>query len=447
MPRLVSTASACAGVLAGVLLGAAGHAAWADAPASRRSRFAKLDVFARALAIVEQHYVRPVDDRALVDAALRGLVQDLDPHSSYLDAQEARLLREEIEGAFGGVGMVVQLARDEQGRIYLDVRDVVPGGPAAAAGVAPGDRVVRIAGKPVAHFPDLREAIVTIRGEPGTAVAMTLEHEGERRDLSLVRARIDPPSVEVEYLGDGVGWLRLTTFSDDAGAEVRAGIARLRKQARADGGPRGLVLDLRDNGGGLLLEAIDVVDAFVARGVIVRTRGRGGVVLDEARARPARTERDLPLVVLVNGASASASEIVAGALQDHRRALVVGERTYGKGSVQSPFELGDGSLLKLTTALYYTPNDRLIQASGIVPDVYVGGLPPGTSEQDTRADLPPEREHFRHLRPEDFGKATATESDEPAAVRAAGDDHQLKVAVQHVLAWDKVAPRRRRRRG
>ena len=199
------------------------------------------------------------------------------------------------------------------------------------------------------------------------------------------------------------------------------------------------MIDLRDNGGGLLDEAIGIVDLFVSEGPIVRTRGRRGIMIDEARSHRIGTDSDLPLVILVNKGSASASEIVAGALQDHKRALIIGERTYGKGSVQAPFELDDGSMLKITTALYYTPKDRLIQASGITPDVYVGTAPPEALQQgDSRPEIEPERAHPRHLKPEDFGRIAESLVDETAAIRAAADDQQLRTAVQHLKAWERI---------
>nr|MCH9683288.1 S41 family peptidase [Deltaproteobacteria bacterium] len=368
----------CAGVAVGVSIDSvAAPAVVAPAPA-HYSRYQKLDVFARALAIVEQYYVRPVDDGALIHAALSGMVSELDPHTSFLPPREAKLLREDIQGAFGGIGMVVVLGREPDGDRYLDVRDVIPGGPAEAAGVEVDQRVVRIAGQPIADFSDLEQAIVTIRGKPGTTISLTIE-DPERsilRTLKLTRAIIDPPAVELRYLGEGLGVLRLRDFPEDATKEMSDGLQSLREQA-GKVGLRGAIIDLRDNGGGLLDEAVGIVDLFVAEGAIVRTRGRQGQILDESNARRVGTVGDLPLVVVINKGSASASEILAGALQDHGRAVIVGERSYGKGSVQAPFELDDGSLLKITTALYYTPNDRLIQASGITPDVYVGEAPAG----------------------------------------------------------------------
>jgi carboxyl-terminal processing protease len=442
----------------GIAIGAGLRPAIAADPVpapSTHSRYAKLDMFARALSIVEQHYVRPVDGDQLMYAAIRGLVSELDPHSNFLVPAEARLLREDIEGVFGGVGMVVVLGRDPDGTRFLDVRDVIPDSPADDADIVTGSRITRVDGKSIAQFPDLQRAITTIRGEPGTTIRVTVEDtNGISRTVALVREVIDPPAVEVRALGEGIATLRLREFSEDAAREVRDAITTLRRQAseqKKGPGLRGIVLDLRDNGGGLLDEAIGIVDLFVDDGIIVRTRGRRGTVIDEARARRAGTESDLPLVVLVNKGSASASEIVAGALQDHGRALIVGERTYGKGSVQAPFELEDGSMLKLTTSLYYTPDDRLIQASGITPDVHVGvpiGLPATASAVplgDSRPEITPERGVARHLEPEDFGRIVPSKVDDSPAVRAAADDIQLRTAVQHLIAWDRVRPQRRRR--
>jgi carboxyl-terminal processing protease len=441
-------------LLLGIVIGAGLRPAEA-APAKPQpapgdySRYQKLDMFARALSIIEQYYVRPVDDEQLMYAAIRGLVRELDPHTGFLQPAEAKLLREDIEGAFGGIGMVVVLGRDEEGGRYLEVRDVVPDGPAYEADIEMGDRIVRIDGRSISQFVDLQRAITHIRGEPGTSVRITIEERARAvlRTVVLTRAIINPPAVEVRYLGEGLGLLRLREFPEEATKEMREGLQSLRKQAGQDT-LRGAVIDLRDNGGGLLDEAIGIVDLFVAEGTIVRTRGRRGLVLDEARAHRAGTLGDTPLVVLVNKASASASEIVAGALQDHKRALIIGERTYGKGSVQSPFELTDGSLLKLTTALYYTPRDRLIQASGIMPDVFVGAVSPGSlSNLDSRPELQPERTQPRHLRPEDFGRLAPSTEDETPATRAAGDDVQLRAAVQHLQTWERLEATRTSRGG
>lgn len=430
------------------------------------SRYRKLDRFARALAIIEQYYVRPVDGEALIDAALDGLVANLDPHTIYLPPDEAKLLMEDTEGRFGGVGLVVtMLAEPLSGtpsdaptdtptdeptdvRLVMHIDDVIPGGPAARAGLVVGDRILAIEGKPIANFPDLAEAVTIMRGAPGSQVSFTYVHGQEApRTVTVTRAIVDPPAVEVRWLGEGLGVLRLRDFQESSARELRDGLDQLRATAKREGQElEGMVLDLRDNGGGLLDQAVEVVDIFVAEGVIMRTRGRQAQLLDEAHAQPGGTERDLPLVVLINKASASASEIVAGALQDHHRALIIGERSYGKGSVQAPFELGGGALLKLTTALYYTPDDRLIQASGIEPDVMVGPLP--TQLTDSRPTLEPERADPNHLRPQDFGRpGVEQDGGEPSPARAqAGEDAQLLAAIDHLQAWARVQSNKRTRR-
>ncbi len=445
------------------------------------SRYQKLDTFARALAILEQYYVRPLNGERLLDAAIAGLVSELDPHTAYLPPADAKLLHEDTQGRFGGVGLIVTLrsqpteptadepdepdepsdptaeaapsddasapgdpAPTQHARWVLHIDDVVPGGPAEQAGLEVGDLILAIEGKPIAHYTSLHDAVMIMRGEPGTQATFTTQRDGgpavERR---VTRAIVDPPAVEVRWLGEGLGVLRLRDFQATSAREMREGLVVLEDMAKAEakaagartkGALRGVVLDLRDNGGGLLDQAVEIVDMFVASGPIVRTRGRQGVLLDEARAQAAGTERDLPLVVLINKGSASASEIVAGALQDHARALIIGERSYGKGSVQSPFELGGGALLKLTTALYYTPDDRLIQASGIAPDIRVG--PIRAELTDSRPDLEPERTRDRHLRPEDFGREPAPTDDLPSPARvAADDDAQLLSAIDHLQAW------------
>jgi carboxyl-terminal processing protease len=403
------------------------------------SRYRKLDLFARSLAIVEQFYVRPVDSERLIYAAIGGLVAELDPHSEFLPPRDAKLLREDIEGSFGGVGMVVVLKQETQpqARVVLEVREVIAGGPAAKAGVKVGDLISAIEGKPIGHFFDLRRAISTMRGAPGTYVSFVLETPKSKttptavapRTVTVAREYIDSPAVTAKHLGEGIAHVRLRDFSETSARELSEAIAGI-KSAAGKTGLQGVVLDLRDNGGGLLDQAIAVVDMFVDDGAIVRTRGRQGDLLDESRGMPGGAWTKVPLAVVVNKASASASEVVAGALQDHRRALIVGERTYGKGSVQAPFELGDGSVLKLTISLYYTPADRLIQASGIQPDVVVG--PTLTAYRDSLPELEPERAHPRHLKPENFGYPANLQGDESEAVKAAGDDAQLRAAVQHL---------------
>lgn len=434
--RLQLVTALAVGIGVGASLDSALAEPVADAP-SGYSRFQKVDLLAKVLALVEQHYVRPVDDTALVYAAIDGLVGDLDPHSAFLDPREAELLREDIGGRFGGVGLIVVLVREREHDppVYLEVRDVIAGGPAGAAGIEVGDRIVTIEGKPIAHFVRLDDAIAVMRGAVGTPVTFqTRRGDGPVRTIEIVRGEVDPPAVESRYLGDRVGLVQLSAFQQGCAREVDDAIRALGDEG--EGELSAVVLDMRDNGGGLLSEAVALADMFLDRGVIVRTRARDETLVDEISARRLATRRDLALVLLLNKGSASATEIVAGALQDHGRALIVGERSYGKGSVQSPFSLHDGSMLKLTTALYYTPHDRLIQAAGIVPDVRVGGAE--TEYRDTRPGLVVERDVPGHLRPEDFGRARVDGGERSRAVVAAGDDEQLRVAVEHALALARV---------
>lgn len=456
------------GTVLGTVLGAASYelslggrtsdSGLAHAAPSRRpsppagfSRFEKLESLARALTLLEREYVLPVDGEALIEAALQGMTGRLDPHTSYLPADEAKMLLEDIDGRFGGVGIVVSMRTLESGKIALEIMEVLDGGPAMRAGVQVGDRLVAIEGRDIAEYVDLFEAVRTMRGPVGTEVTFELQGEGgDVREVALTRARIESNPVSVTRRDDGVGVIALRDFQDGAAEAVRGALDELRAGRR--GGVAGVVLDLRDNGGGLLDEAIGVVDVFVSRGVIVRTRGRGGRLVSEARASGPRTVRKLPLVVLINKGSASASEIVAAALQDHQRALVVGERSYGKGSVQSPVRLPNGGILKLTTALYYSPNDRVIQAMGVMPDRAVDTLE--GEVVDSRPGLVTEDAVAQHVNPaaldEDLhggnGLVSPSEPAEPtqapateearAAARAqleALEARQLEVAAQEVL--------------
>jgi carboxyl-terminal processing protease len=346
----------------GWLLGP-GRAALADSV--RASPYRNLGVLARALSHIENTYVDEVDQDALVHGAIRGMVQTLDPHSTYLDPEEYRILASDTSGRFGGIGVEIDV-RDG----WLHVTRVIEDGPAAAAGVRPGDRFLAIEGRMARDLP-IDEAVRRMRGEPGTRVRVRLRRPGQDDavDVTITRATVELRAVETRLLPDRLLYVRLRAFQETTAAELRRALDQAAAEAARAGGVRGVLLDLRDNPGGLLQQAVLVSDEFLASGVIVTTKGRGGQVLDEARARASGTRPDWPMVVLVNGYTASAAEIVAGALQDHRRAVVVGQRTWGKGSVQNVIELPDQSALKLTIARYYTPSGRSIQATGIEPDV------------------------------------------------------------------------------
>jgi len=348
------------GMLAVVLV-----AAMASEAPARRSPFEPLSIFARALAYIEVSYLEPVDQESLVYGAIRGLADSLDPHSVFLDPQEYEILKSDAEGRFAGVGVEVS-TRDG----WLTILSVFDGGPAAKAGLQPGDRFLTIEGED-ARDVRLYDAVLRIRGEPGTTVEVTIRRDGYEKALerTLTRAFIDVDPIEMQLLDDGVVYVRIKAFQDGTARQLSDALDQAVVKRRRQGGVAGLLLDLRDNGGGLLHEAVWVTDELLASGVIVSMRGRGGEKISEYSARRAGTRPKWPIVVLINENTASASEIVAGALRDHKRAVLVGVRSFGKGSVQNIFELPGGSALKLTTYRYYTPSGRSIQAEGITPDL------------------------------------------------------------------------------
>ncbi len=391
-----------AGTLAVVLV-----AAMASEAPARRSPFEPLTIFARALAYIELSYIEPVDQKSLVYGAIQGLADSLDPHSVFLDPEEYEILKSDAEGRFAGVGVEVS-TRDG----WLTILSVFEGGPAAKAGLQPGDRFLSIEGED-ARDVRLYDAVRRIRGEPGTTVDVTVRREGQEKALerTLTRAFIDIDPIESELLGDGLVYVRIKAFQDGTARLLSDALDDAVVKRRKRGGTTGLLLDLRDNGGGLLHEAVWVTDELLASGVIVSTRGRGGEKISEYSARRAGTRPKWPIVVLINENTASASEIVAGALRDHGRAVLVGVRTFGKGSVQNVFELPGGSALKLTTYRYYTPSGRSIQAEGIHPDLVA-------EEPRAEGDPEPMREEEldRHLAAQPKGPSGRTA---PASTRQA----------------------------
>jgi carboxyl-terminal processing protease len=361
-------------LLCGALLGVAGTLTLQPGPAAATegedSPFANLAIFARALSHIEAAHVEAPNQDELVHGAIRGMVETLDPHSTYLDPEEFRMFRSDTQGRFGGVGVEVDV-RDG----WLTVRGVFEGGPADEAGVEVGDRFLAVGGRNARDMP-LSEAVRIMRGEPGTAIEVRIRRDGEDDALvlSITREIIEVDAVEARILPDRILHIRLRAFQGTTTRELRRALDLAVERTAGDGGLRGVLLDLRRNPGGLLHEAVTVSDEFIGSGTLVTTRGRGGRLLRESTAHGPGTRPDWPMVVLVDHYTASAAEIVAGALQDHRRALVVGSTTWGKGSVQTLFQLPGGSALKLTIARYYTPSGRSIQAQGITPDIEVEQL-------------------------------------------------------------------------
>jgi carboxyl-terminal processing protease len=334
--------------------------------------YSRLEIFARALSHIENSYVGDVNDDALIEGAIRGMLKVLDPHSAFLNAEELRILDNDTQGQFGGVGIEVDVHDG-----WLTVVRVMPGGPAARSGVQAGDRLLTIEGL-FARDLSIEDALSRMRGEPGTQVRVTFRRRGAESAIAvtLTREIIRVPAVEGRLLPDRCVYLQLRMFQEDSVGQLRRVLDEAVDHAAKGGGVTGVLLDLRDNPGGLLSAAVLISDEFLREGLIVSTRGRNGALLRESKATAPGTRPDWPMVVLVNGYSASASEIVAGALHDQQRAVLVGTRTFGKGSVQNIIDMPDGSALKLTTALYYTPNGTSIQARGIEPDVTIEQLDP-----------------------------------------------------------------------
>lgn len=327
---------------------------------------------------VRSNYVEEVDDKTLLDAAIRGMLAELDPHSAYLPASDYGDLQEFSTGRYTGVGTEVDV-EDER----IVIRSIILDSPADQAGLNPGDIITAIDGEPVKgrYLPD---AIDDMMGEPGTKTELgILTPDGRQRTVSLERKSLKVPTLGFQVIDDNIGYYSVTSFHSQSAIDLQQSIDSVVRDGIT---LNSLVIDLRGNAGGMLQPAIAMADGFLEEGLIVSTRGRNSVMQMEFSAHPGQWLADIPLVVLVDHASASASEVLAGALQDHGRAVIVGERTFGKGSVQSVLPMRNGSGIKLTTARYYTPAGRSIQALGIQPDVEIdeGG---GSREADLYGHL------------------------------------------------------------
>lgn len=390
---------------AGVLIGASvtltsGVLADRSKPAAETVPVKDLQTFVEILNRVKTDYVEPVEDKTLLENAVRGMLSGLDPHSAYLDKSEFKEMNIATSGKFGGLGIEVQM-QDGFVRVVSPIDDT----PAAKAGVQAGDLIVKIDDTPVKGL-TLNDAVQRMRGEPGTKITLTIAREGETapKVLTLERAVIKVTSVRSRLLEPGMGYLRISSFTTETAASLNKELAKLAKDN--DGALKGLVLDLRNNPGGVLDAAVKVSDAFLEQGPIVSIRGRDGDGSREFDARAGDMLDGKPIVVMINAGSASASEIVAGALQDQRRALIVGSRSFGKGSVQTILPLSNDGAIKITTARYYTPSGRSIQAEGIEPDVVIRPLRIARNEDGT-ADV------FEPISEADLVKSLANENGDP----------------------------------
>ena len=389
-----------------------------------------LRAFTEVFGRVKSDYVESVEDKELLEHAIKGMLSGLDPHSSYLNAEEFKEMRIGTDGKFGGLGIEVSM---ENG--FVKVISPIDDTPAERAGIQAGDVIVRLDDTPVKGM-TLNEAVKIMRGKPGTDILLTVVREGAEGPLKITITRdiIRIKSVRGKTLDPGYGYIRISQFQSATGTSMRKQLSELKKE---NGGElKGLVLDLRNNPGGVLNASVSVADAFVSKGKIVYTEGRVKDSLLTFNASPNDLLKGAPIVVLVNGGSASASEIVAGALQDHHRAIIMGTKTFGKGSVQTIMPMNNGAALKITTARYFTPSGRSIQAEGIEPDIEVEQLElskkgDASAERLREADL---RDHLENGNGENADKAAKDdksgkkegEDDEKGSTK---EDYQLNEAL------------------
>ncbi|MFN8641365.1 MAG: S41 family peptidase [Candidatus Binatia bacterium] len=401
-----------------------------------RDAYQNIEAFANVLTMVQKNYVDEVGTDKLIDGAINGMLASLDPHSAYLNPELYKELQVDTRGSFGGLGIEIT-----QRNGVLTVVSPIEDTPAFRAGVRSGDQIVKIDSDFTKDM-TLMEAVKRMRGPEGTKIKLTLRREGRSDwiNLTLKREVIQIKSVKARVLEPHYGYLRITQFQERTEHDAKAALAELEKES---GGLQGLVLDLRNNPGGLLSQAVKVSDLFLESGLVVYTEGRLENQEQKFYAHKGPVTDDFPMVVLVNGGSASASEIVAGALQDHKRALVLGTQTFGKGSVQTILPLADGdSAIRLTTARYYTPNGRSIQATGITPDIVMEPVPvaaqQGTPEQPEairERNLPGHLEH-----PSDGHEDQRDDEGEPSGDNSVpgpdAGDPQLDRALELLKSWN-----------
>ncbi|MDH3949144.1 MAG: S41 family peptidase [Gammaproteobacteria bacterium] len=384
---------------------------------------------------IKNNYVEDVEDKALLDNAISGMLTGLDPHSTYLDAKAFEELRVGTTGEFGGLGIVVGM---EDG--FVKVISPIDDTPAQRAGVKAGDLIICLDEKPVKGM-SLDEAVKIMRGKPGSEIELTIVRKDEDQPLKfkITRDRIRVKSVKSRMLEPDYAYVRISQFQERTGKDLHNAISKLKKENK--GQLKGLVLDLRNNPGGLLDSAVLVSDAFLDRGIVVSVKGRTEDNKLSQSAMPGDVLKGAPIVVLVNEGSASASEIVAGALQDHKRAVIMGQKTFGKGSVQTVIPLGNNSALKLTTARYYTPSGRSIQAEGIVPDIELEHLQVAAKDDNGFKPLK-EADLARHLKnKKDADKKTPGKAKNGDLLALASDDYPVYEALNMLKGLNLLSPK------
>jgi len=429
-------------LIVGIALGFFLAAQWVpNVSAVPRQDYESLEAFTNILSIVKKNYVEDVETKNLVNGAINGMLSSLDPHSAYLTPDLYKELQSDTQGRFGGLGIEITI----KGGI-LTVVSPIEDTPAAKAGVKPGDQIFKIEDEFTKDM-TLVDAVKKMRGPKGSKISISVKREGvpELINFTLVRDTIRVQSVRSRSLEEGYGYIRLAQFQERSDRDLQK---TLEKMVAEKSGLKGLVLDLRNNPGGLLTQAVRVSDLFLDSGMIVYTEGRIEAQKQKYFAQKDGSWMDFPVVVLVNGGSASASEIVAGALQDHKRAVVLGTKTFGKGSVQTILPLDDSSALRLTTARYFTPKGRSIQALGIVPDIVVESAPPQEGKADDKKrpglreeNLPghllnPQQAPTPQQDPGDKDKEKQIPSSAPTGDESIDNDAQLKRALDLLKSWD-----------
>ncbi|RLF58794.1 MAG: peptidase S41 [Thermoplasmata archaeon] len=395
--------------------------------------YKNLEIFTEVLRQIEKNYVEPRDSKKLIYGAIRGMVRSLDAHSSFMTEEEYSELMMETRGSFTGVGIEITIKDD-----VLTVVSPIEGTPAYKAGIKAGDKIIKIEDKSTKDM-TMMEAVKNIRGPKGTKVKLTILREGEHKPMEFLITRdvIPLKSVRHYLLTPDIGYVRISNFRSNTLKDLNKSLDQLEKNRKLEG----LILDLRNNPGGLLNQAVEVSDLFLDSGVIVSTKGRNGSEIVEAKPNNSEKPHHYPIIVLVNGGSASAAEIVAGALQDNKRALILGTRTFGKGSVQTILPLSYGSGLRLTTARYYTPSGKSIQLSGIKPDIELPFAPESGKKKKAPRHFMREEDLKGHM-PREGAKEGENEekrlkAEKDKRIKALLEkDNQVRHALQLLQTWD-----------
>jgi len=396
------------------------------------STYKSLKIFNEVLDIVEKNYVEEVKQKKLIDEAVNGMIKSLDPHSAYLTPDQYKELQVDTSGTFGGLGIVISMQNDQ-----LTVVSPIEDTPAFKAGLKAGDRILKIDGQ-ITKGMSIQEAVKKMRGPENTKVTLTILRKDmkEPKDFEITRAVIKIKSVKHNVYDDSIGYIRISAFQESTVDELRKALQQVNGKSKD---LKGIVIDVRNNPGGLLDQAVKASDAFLKSGTIVSTKGRAKAIESKFVARDDGNEPTCPIVVLVNEGTASASEILSGALQDNGRAIVLGMPTFGKGSVQTVIPLEDGSALKLTTAKYYTPKGRSIQAEGIKPDIVVEPIRQAEGPETAEAQMLREKDLKGHIRGDREaeqkpaeGKGKEQDKDKTDLQR----DNQLKSAVDILKSWE-----------